>query len=320
MSTTQTARFNEELLHKAGFTIAQHLPNYTTKIYMIGRMFSEQEHGYREMFLNDHEISTPETRDLNDFAFFCSKDRAIKTYFDGVWYVGPFRLESVCGGGHADGHIEPSARTLEFSSDLRHMVADYCFRAVNLADIVLAEITRESYGSLVELGWAQQAGKPTYLLINPDDELWFASQTTLLRGCNFVTSNVYEFRKAVEQAFNAQPTWRELLRRRRPNSTPPEITFAEAYADIADDFAPIIVQQYQIPGTKYRVDFACIERKAIIEVDGFTYHSTRPQFNHDRKRQRQLEMLGWRMLRFTADEIAQSEVCVYDTISWLNSL
>jgi very-short-patch-repair endonuclease len=320
MSTTQEAEYDEGFLHNAGFTTVQHLPNDTIKTYMIGRMRSQEDDDYRGMFLNCHAISTPDTGEKDNFAFFCSKDRAIKTYFDGVWYVGPFRLEYVLGGGHSYGHIEESAIGLEFSSDLRRMVADYCFRAVNLADIVLAEIDRDSYGSLVELGWAQQAGKPIYLLIKPDDELWFASQTTLLRSCNFVTSNVDEFRQAVKLAFNNQPTWRDLLRRRRPNSTPPEILFAEAYADLADQFAPILVQQYKIPGTNYRVDFACLERKAIIEVDGFTYHSTRPQFNHDRKRQRQLEMLGWRMLRFTADEVAQSEICVYDTISWLNRL
>ena len=49
-------------------------------------------------------------------------------------------------------------------------------------------------------------------------------------------------------------------------------------------------------------DFACIEKKLVVEVDGL-YHSTEEQIEEDRKRTFHLSQLGFRVLRFTNEEI-----------------
>lgn len=70
-----------------------------------------------------------------------------------------------------------------------------------------------------------------------------------------------------------------------------------------------IAPQYQIES--YRVDFAIYQlhhygrvTRMIIECDGHDFHErTKAQAARDRKRDRDLLMLGWKVLRFTGSEI-----------------
>jgi very-short-patch-repair endonuclease len=52
----------------------------------------------------------------------------------------------------------------------------------------------------------------------------------------------------------------------------------------------------------YVADFMCRELKLIVEADGAT-HSTAAELERDRARTRQLEVQGYRVLRFHNDEI-----------------
>ena len=56
----------------------------------------------------------------------------------------------------------------------------------------------------------------------------------------------------------------------------------------------------QMPVEKYIVDFACRDRRLIVEVDGES-HSDRG--TTDRKRQQSLESAGWRVVRVTNDDV-----------------
>jgi len=65
-----------------------------------------------------------------------------------------------------------------------------------------------------------------------------------------------------------------------------------------------------IPGLKpqirigdYRVDFAIPNKRIVIEVDGHAFHSTRNQRTRDAKRERELVLKGWKVIRFTGSEI-----------------
>lgn len=49
-----------------------------------------------------------------------------------------------------------------------------------------------------------------------------------------------------------------------------------------------------------RIDLAYPERLIGIEVDGFEFHSAKPDFERDRRRQNALVARGWRILRLTA--------------------
>lgn len=50
------------------------------------------------------------------------------------------------------------------------------------------------------------------------------------------------------------------------------------------------------------VDFVCLDEMLIIEVDG-EYHTTEQQQNEDKQREECLTHFGYRILRFTNDEV-----------------
>ena len=54
-----------------------------------------------------------------------------------------------------------------------------------------------------------------------------------------------------------------------------------------------------------RVDFCWIAQRLIVEADGFAFHSNRDDYRRDRRRMNDLERLGWRVLRFTWEDITQ---------------
>jgi very-short-patch-repair endonuclease len=53
----------------------------------------------------------------------------------------------------------------------------------------------------------------------------------------------------------------------------------------------------------YEVDFLWRGRRRVIEVDGHAYHSTRQAASRDRRKDDDLEAAGYRVTRFTADQI-----------------
>jgi very-short-patch-repair endonuclease len=58
----------------------------------------------------------------------------------------------------------------------------------------------------------------------------------------------------------------------------------------------------QRPVSSFIADFMCKELMLIIEVDGFT-HEWEEQWDLDKKRQGELENLGFTFLRFTDEEV-----------------
>ena len=84
--------------------------------------------------------------------------------------------------------------------------------------------------------------------------------------------------------------------------SPAEILFWNAAAALL----PGLVRQFHVAGTRYHLDFALPADMIGIEVDGFQWHSTRQQRQHDSQRDRILTGLGWRVLRFTASEILRN--------------
>lgn len=56
-----------------------------------------------------------------------------------------------------------------------------------------------------------------------------------------------------------------------------------------------------------RVDFVYPERRLIVEVDGFRFHSGRQAFEKDRSRRNALTALGWMVLHATAPMIEGQE-------------
>jgi len=63
-----------------------------------------------------------------------------------------------------------------------------------------------------------------------------------------------------------------------------------------------IIPQYKVG--KYFLDFAMPAIKLGMEIDGLAYHNGQESFMRDRKRQREIESQGWRIVRFAAKEIS----------------
>lgn len=82
-----------------------------------------------------------------------------------------------------------------------------------------------------------------------------------------------------------------------------ESTLEEMFYGAVQQNYPHIVLQYQIGA--YRVDFAFPDKKIAIEVDGYYYHHTPEQLSQDAQKLRALQKMGWRLLRFTEQDITQ---------------
>lgn len=64
-----------------------------------------------------------------------------------------------------------------------------------------------------------------------------------------------------------------------------------------------------IDGHNYYLDFAvfCKKGKLVIETDGYIYHyDDRNQIDYDTFRQKELELAGWRSLRFTSGQVSEN--------------
>jgi very-short-patch-repair endonuclease len=68
----------------------------------------------------------------------------------------------------------------------------------------------------------------------------------------------------------------------------------------------------QNPIGPYIVDFVCYEKKLVVELDGLSHvgHASR-----DTSRTRYLEGLGYRVLRFTNDEVIADAMAVAEAIA-----
>ncbi len=80
---------------------------------------------------------------------------------------------------------------------------------------------------------------------------------------------------------------------------------------------PLPLAQYPLPWrptTSGRVDFAYPNAKLIIECDGRRWHATVESFSHDRRRDNLAQLAGWRVLRFTWDDVTHSQPYIVDAV------
>jgi hypothetical protein len=64
-----------------------------------------------------------------------------------------------------------------------------------------------------------------------------------------------------------------------------------------------------------RVDFAWPHVRLVVEIDGFEWHFSREAFQRDRTRQNDLVLLGWTVLRFTADDVRLRPAMVVEKVA-----
>jgi len=71
---------------------------------------------------------------------------------------------------------------------------------------------------------------------------------------------------------------------------------------------PAPVSQYRVldHGAEVaRVDFCWPAARLVVEADGYAFHSSRDDYRRDRRRMNELERLGWRVLRFSWEDVTQ---------------
>ncbi|MGB8366344.1 MAG: endonuclease domain-containing protein [Rhizomicrobium sp.] len=71
----------------------------------------------------------------------------------------------------------------------------------------------------------------------------------------------------------------------------------------------------QHPIGRYIADFACVEARVVIEVDGAT-HSSEAELDHDHVRAAYMKRQGWRTVRVLNDDVYR---CLNDVLDWIES-
>jgi very-short-patch-repair endonuclease len=96
----------------------------------------------------------------------------------------------------------------------------------------------------------------------------------------------------------------------RRNMSEPEIILWSRLRRLRSHGFPI---RRQFPFRGYFLDFACLSRRVVIEVDGFQHADDR-QAEHDAVRDRILERHGFRVIRVWAGEVRRNLDGVMDQI------
>ncbi|HET7482908.1 MAG TPA: DUF559 domain-containing protein [Actinomycetota bacterium] len=95
---------------------------------------------------------------------------------------------------------------------------------------------------------------------------------------------------------------RSFLNARTPGNAPDDSELERLLDEIIRDFSlPEPERQYliQLPDRLVRIDHCYAHARLLIEVDSYAWHSDRETFEADRRRDNELQLLGWRVLRFT---------------------
>ena len=92
---------------------------------------------------------------------------------------------------------------------------------------------------------------------------------------------------------------KELARKLRNNSTKSEI---RVWTELLSGKKTGYTFLRQRPILNYIADFLCKDLKLIIELDGYS-HEFEQQWKKDKERQKELEKAGFKILRFTDDDV-----------------
>ncbi len=243
------------------------------------------------------------------------KQKAVLSLFD---YVGPFYLG--CGKYHSGSHgCQGCDCDLNdynhgcWRQTIKGSIVKCNQRAIDHADIVYAWLDDlTAYATFHEIGYASAKGK----------EVWIAAPTYYSE-----LALVYE---SAQMARVPGHYWPEDV----PMDSPREALIDILTRRFETPYNPVTVAQSQLspieaqflaawhklnpqeqgrssylglfpqyPLASYRLDFAHTETHVAIELDGLEAHQSTSQIAYDRKRQRDIEGRGWKVVRFGGKEI-----------------
>jgi very-short-patch-repair endonuclease len=109
-----------------------------------------------------------------------------------------------------------------------------------------------------------------------------------------------------------------VLDRHTPGHRPPESVLETRFLQLVRSAGlPEPVPQVQVRlgnGAIARLDFAYVDRRIAIELDGAAYHSGELARKRDRRRDARLGTLGWRVQHFDWDEVTRTPEYVIETL------
>jgi very-short-patch-repair endonuclease len=253
----------------------------------------------------------------------------------GVDYVGPYFITCDHGCAHGRDHAfmggcseDPPIHIGDTTGghgcylfERREYAAHRCIEAINRCDVMVAVITPDAHGTLVEVGYAHALGKEIMLVrgdATTDGWSHVLDQGGLEAWFPFALKDVW-CATSVDHAIECLR-----IRGRRVSGaslceSPIEVAFWNAISGKAalTGFQP----QVKIDGGRYRLDFGHELMRVGVELDGYEYHSSKDQFIKDRQRQRELEQMGWRIIRFAGSEVhADALGCANQLEKWIESL
>lgn len=231
-------------------------------------------------------------------------------------YAGPYFIGDDHGCGHGPGTHgcgkDGEICGLECGPS-RPVVRDLCLAAIDRADVVFAWLDDPTaYGTLAELGYARGRGKDIVIAAPELPGTFEGLSGHGLEAPSGTTADLW-FAFSLGRQIRAdtpQEALRMLAEEKPQLDSPIEVAFWKAYLKHRPTELAGLKTQHSALG-RYRLDFALPDKKIGIELDGYAWHSTREAFTKDRERQRNLELDGWRLIRFSGAEInANADRCV----------
>ena len=101
-----------------------------------------------------------------------------------------------------------------------------------------------------------------------------------------------------------------VLAAHRPGSTRTRSTLEERFLAFCRDRG-LPQPQLNVPIGRYSADFLWPEQRLIVETDGRAAHRTAHAFEHDRARDAQLAVAGFRVVRYTERRLIRQPATVY---------
>lgn len=144
-----------------------------------------------------------------------------------------------------------------------------------------------------------------------------AMEQLLLRGLTTVAELEFELRRRSKKGRRGCGALRRTLAERGLGARRPQSILESKMANILRG-SGLPMPDYQYPvvlaGRQRLIDFAYVDLRIAVEVDGYEVHSRRDTFQEDRVRANDLELAGWLVLRFTWHDVVRRPSHVLATI------
>ena len=112
---------------------------------------------------------------------------------------------------------------------------------------------------------------------------------------------------SLNEQFSRYPRHRGTAALKEATRTEPAFTRSEAERRAVD-----LIRRAGLPAPEvnqrvegYEVDLVWRDHNLIVEIDGYTFHSTRRAFERDRRRDQALVAAGWRVVRVTWRQLTE---------------